>query len=266
MSTWPSGSNASFERHTQRPDAIIASGFRLFRRARLLAHLGQNDIGGACARRLVAGGHDGVEFCERLDLLPPRLGRLDDFAHRRRQLRGSAVLLQKFRDHVFADDEVGEDHGIHLDRPQQDEGFDRAGAIGRHHRHASQAPAPASPCRIWPAPHARCGMRPASPARRSRCAAAPSRPSPPPSRHPADAASSAAPPQRRHPPPAGGTASRRKSSCGGGFRCGGFPATPAAPAAPPRAASARRRWGGAGRSARSGDGRHSCRAAPAACS
>ena len=38
----------------------------------------------------------------------------------------------------FADHEIGEDHRRDLDRAAQDEGLDRADAIGRHHRHARQ--------------------------------------------------------------------------------------------------------------------------------
>ena len=144
----------------------------------------------------------------------------------------AAVLLQEFRNHILADHEVGQDHRVHLDRPAQDEGLHRAGAVGRRPSARRPAPVPASRCRTWQVRHARCERRRASPARRSRRAAAPVQHlqpfAPPP---PADAAWSAGQARTRRLRDTAGPASRRTPPCGGGSRCGGCPAAPAAPAA-----------------------------------
>ena len=154
-----------------------------------------------------------------------------------------------------------------LDHAPHDPRLDARRPCRRRPSARRQARVRASRCPTWPVPHARSGTPPAFPASPTTIRGCtgqlftPSRDRFLQMRHGGQDQF-----ERHALAPAAGPASRRRPPCDAGSRCGGFPAAPAAPAAP-----ASRRClllgirAAARRSARSGDGRHSCRADRAAC-
>ena len=99
----------------------------------------QHDIGGPHARRLVAGRHDARRSPQR-----PRSAAgaaAESVSTSRsgvREFFRRAILLQEFRNHVLADHEIGQDDRGHVDGAPQNPGLDRAGPIGRDHRHPGE--------------------------------------------------------------------------------------------------------------------------------
>src|SRR4051812_35053616 len=73
-----------------------------------LPHRRQYDIGGARARRLVAGRQDPVDLGKRLQLLSTQVTVAQHLAERGGEFFRRAVFLQEFGNDVLADHEIGQ--------------------------------------------------------------------------------------------------------------------------------------------------------------
>ena len=106
------------------------------------------------ARRGSANLHDLVEPLEPLDLVSALHGIADDRGQRVGELFRRAILLQKFRNDVFADDQIGKDDA-RQPRSQpyrpRNHGLDEVQPIGCDHRHSRE--------RKLKRHRARCGER-----------------------------------------------------------------------------------------------------------